>query len=116
MTVFTTQEDYLQGFQSTFEVVEKRESNALKDYLTDQIRHLNTLVDQISSENFWEVWPKILGIDAKINLVAELINFEDFSSEDILRIVETDYRTYVKELCGYDLSMETKHSMVFNVM
>lgn len=84
--------------------------------MTDQIRHLNTLVDQISSENFWEVWPKILGIDAKINLVDELINFEDFSSEDILRIVETDYRTYVKELCGYDLSMETKHSMVFNVM
>ncbi|MFZ4845511.1 DUF7006 family protein [Enterococcus casseliflavus] len=115
MTVFTTKEDYLQGFQSTFEAVEKRESNVLKDYLTDQIRHLNTLIDHISSGNFWEVWPKILGIDARLSLVAELLNFEDFSSEDILRIVETDYRTYFKELCGYDLSMETKHSMIFNV-
>jgi len=116
MTVFTTQQDYLQGFQRTFEAVEKRESTVLNDYLTDQICHLNTLLDQISSRNFWEVWPKILGIDAKISLVDELITFEDFSSEDILRIVETDYQTYFKELCGYDLSMETKHSMIFNVM
>ena len=114
--MFTTQQDYILGFQCTFEAVEKRESNVLKIYLADQIRRLNTLVDQISSHNFWEVWPKILGIDAKISLVAELISFENFSSEDILRIAESDYQTYFKELCGYDLSMETKHSMIFNVM
>ncbi|WP_441316288.1 DUF7006 family protein, partial [Enterococcus sp. PF-3] len=48
--------------------------------------------------------------------VSELIVFDDFSNEDIIRIVENDYRTYFKELCGYDLSMDPKHSMIFNVL
>ncbi|ENZ6560571.1 hypothetical protein ACG6R3_002783 [Enterococcus faecium] len=49
-------------------------------------------------------------------IVSELISFDDFSSEDIIRIVENDYRTYFQELCGYDLSMDPKHSMIFNVL
>ncbi|WP_404830941.1 DUF7006 family protein [Enterococcus spodopteracolus] len=33
-----------------------------------------------------------------------------------MRIIETDYRMYFKELCGNDLSAKNKYSMVFNVV
>ncbi|WP_445666856.1 DUF7006 family protein, partial [Enterococcus mundtii] len=60
--------------------------------------------------------PEVLGIDAKLTLIAELIRYDDFSTQEILRLVETDYRTYLKELCGYKRSMDPKHSMIFNVV
>lgn len=116
MAVFTTQEAYLQGFQMTLEEAKKQESPVLKDYIQCHTNRLETLVEQISQENFWNVLPEILGIDAKLGIVSELIVFDDFSNEDIVRMVETDYRTYFKELCGYDLSMEPKHSVIFNVL
>lgn len=59
--------------------------------------------------------PKILGLDAKLNLVSELSRFDDFSADEIIRITENDYKTYFKELCGYDLSIEKKNSIIFNV-
>jgi len=116
MAGFTTKEAYLQGFQKTFEAAEKRESPVLKDYLHTQMDRLETLIAQLSQDNFWQAWPEILGIDAKLGIVSELLDFDDFSDEEIIRMVETDYRTYFKELCGYDHSMEPKHSMIFNVL
>lgn len=116
MAGFTTKEAYLQGFQKTFEVAEKRESPVLKDYLNTQTDRLETLIAQISQDNFWQVWPEILGIDAKLGIVSELIVFDEFSNEVIIRMIETDYRTYFNELCGYDLSMDPKHSMIFNIL
>lgn len=87
----------------------------LEDYLEKQLERLNQLIDEISKETFWKVFPKILGIDAKLSLLADLSKYEDFSEADIIRIIESDYQNYFKELCGYDLSMQTKYSIVFNV-
>lgn len=58
---------------------------------------------------------KYLGIDAKLTLLIELVSFENFSNKDIIRIVEDDYKNYFKELCGYDLKIKPKPSMIFNV-
>ena len=117
MTTFFTKEAYLAGFQNSFEEARKRESEDLKIYLNTHIQRLETLVSQICQENFCELLPEILGIDAKIGLVADLIGFEHFlDAKEILRIVESDYLTYFKELCGYDRSKEPNHSMIFNVV
>lgn len=111
MNFIETGEAYKVHFKKNFGAV----SWELMDYINDQFNQLDNLLEIISQESFWSVIPKILGIDAKLSLITELIQFEDFCHTDIIRIVETDYRTYYKELCGYDLSMETKHSLVFNV-
>lgn len=116
MPTFFTKEAYLEGFQSTFEEAEKRASEDLKVYLNTQIQRLETLVSQICQENFWELLPEILGIDAKMILVVDLIDFDHCSDVEILRIVESDYLIYFKELCGYNRSMDPKHSMIFNVV
>lgn len=116
MTEFLTTEAYLKRFQNAFEAAEKRENKDLQVYLQTQTQRLEILIAQITPKNFWQVLPEVLGIDAKLGLVVELIAFEDFSNEEIIQVVEKDYRTYFKELCGYDLSMEPKHSMIFNVL
>jgi len=113
---FFTKEAYLKGFQSIFEEAEKRASEDLKIYLNIQIQRLETLVSQICQENFWELFPEILGINVKMRLVADLIDFDNFSDVEILGIAESDYLTYFKELCGYNHSMDPKHSMIFNVV
>ncbi|MGM0322216.1 hypothetical protein IGI82_003405 [Enterococcus sp. AZ067] len=116
MLMITSKEEYLAGFYTIFNEIEKRkEHKQLAVYLNDQLNHFERLLEKISEERFWQVFPELLGIDARMSLVAELIRLDDFSEEEIIRIAESDYATYFKELCGYDLSMETKHSIIFNV-
>jgi len=114
MTVFTSKTEYLDGFQKKF-TDSNRENGALASYVEKQLTLLDQLVAGISPETFWAITPDILGIDAKLVLVTEMMRFDDFSDDEIIRIVEKDYRFYLKELCGYNLGMETKHSLVFNV-
>ncbi|MGL9768952.1 hypothetical protein IGK31_003036 [Enterococcus sp. DIV1288f] len=116
MTTFFKKEAYLEGFQSTFEEAGKRAREDLKIYLNTQIQRLETLVSQICQENFREILPETLGIDAKMGLVAALFSFDYFSDEEIIRIIESDYPIYFKELCEYNRSMDPKHSMIFKVL
>lgn len=116
MRIYESTEEYVANFYKSIEKVEfNQQTEILGNYLENQINILAQSVSMISEHNFWEVNPQILGIDAKLSLVAELIRFDDFSEEDIIRISENDYTTYFKELCGYTLNTETKHSIVFNV-
>ncbi|EPH91443.1 hypothetical protein D922_02694 [Enterococcus faecalis 06-MB-DW-09] len=114
MYMFTTKEEYSAYFR---EVIKrsKRETD-LEDYLSSQWQRLDQLTEQLSEKTFWPLFPEILGIDARLALVTELLEYDDFSTEELIRITETDYRYYLKELCGFDLSGETKPLMVFNVL
>lgn len=87
----------------------------MEDYLNSQLCNLEKLTANISKDTFWEIFPEILGIDAKLNLLVELSKFEDFSKDEIIRIIENDSKNYFKELCRYDLSTKTQSSMIFNI-
>ena len=97
------------------EIKENIGQEKLEEYCEKNLTEFAQLIESISKDNFWDVLPKILGLDAKMNLVSELSRFDDFSAEEIIRITENDYKTYFKELCGYDLSIEKKNSIIFNV-
>lgn len=114
MLSFTNIEEYLSPFEEIIKM-SRTENKRLVLYFNSQIQQLKDLIEAINSDSFWEIFPEILGIDAKLMLLIELIGFEDFPTQEILRIVEEDYRFYFKELCGYDLSMETRPSIIFNV-
>lgn len=112
--MFANRESYL----SVFEEVLRDEANTTEElsaYLTEQIAVLEASIKALSEDNFWDLFPKILGIDAKLVLSMELINFGDFSDEEIIRLTESDYQTYFKEFCGYKISQKPKHSLIFNV-
>ncbi|AUJ87101.1 DUF7006 family protein [Enterococcus sp. CR-Ec1] len=110
----TTKKEYKEYFLKKIES-SNRDSEVLSAYLDKQLKRFDELIGTIAKANFWIVFPEILGIDAKLTLLEELIRFEDFSTEELIRMVETDYCTYFKELCGYDLKTKPKPSLIFNV-
>lgn len=110
-----TAQSYIDHFKKEL-ANEGNKRAGLKKYMTSLFERLVELTSSISSETFWAIFPEILGIDAKLTLLLELISFDDFNNDEIIRIVETDYQTYFKELCGYDLKQETKPSMVFTIL
>lgn len=114
MMQLKTKDDYIKQFQTAIDQTEL-ERTTLTTYLDGQVEKLDQLIASISQETFWQTFPEILGIDAKLMLVTELMLFEDFSNEEIIRIVENDYRDYFKELCGYDLKMKNKPSIIFHL-
>lgn len=112
-----TRDEYMRQFQENLPE-DKKENEELNQYLVQQFEKLNQLISTISPDNFWENLPKIIGIDAKLTLIAEMscYDYSQLPIKEILRIVETDYRTYFKELCGNELSTKNNSSMVFNVV
>lgn len=108
-------EEYKNYFKEMIDL-SGNERESMTDYLNAQFSELELLIENISQETFWHVFPKILGVDAKLSLLTELSPFEDFSKEEIIRIIEMDYLNYFKELCGYDLKMRTKPSLIFNII
>lgn len=115
MTQLKTKTDYIKHFQEALAQAEP-ERKTLATYLDSQVKKLDQLIEGISQETFWQVFPEILGLDAKLTLLTELMPFEDFSNEEIIRIVENDYRDYFKELCGYDLKTKDKPSIIFQII
>ncbi|MGA5592379.1 DUF7006 family protein [Enterococcus mundtii] len=112
-----TKDEYMRQFQENLPE-DKKETEELNEYLVQQFEQLNQLISTISPDNFTGNFPKILGVDAKLTLIAEMICY-DYSKlpiKEILRIVETDYRMYFKELCGNEQSTKNKYSMIFNVV
>lgn len=109
-------EEYFSYYYLNFKEIKKSiEREKLEAYCEKQLTEFGQLIESISKDNFWKILPKILGLDAKMNLISELSRFDDFSADEIIRMTESDYKTYFKELCGYDLSEETKNSMIFNI-
>ncbi|MDB1710118.1 hypothetical protein PMV43_14315, partial [Enterococcus casseliflavus] len=95
--LFATKKEYVNYFQKEIDRL-PREKDTLEDYLEKQVERLNQLIEEISKETFWEVIPQILGIDAKLGLLVDLSKYEEFSDNDIIRIIESDYKNYFKEL------------------
>ncbi|WP_269924583.1 DUF7006 family protein [Enterococcus innesii] len=112
-----TKDEYMRQFQESIPQ-DKRKSEELNVYLAQQFDQLDQLTRAVSPDNFLENLPRILGIDAKLSLITELIRYDynKLPINEILRIVETDYRVYFKELCGSNLSTNNNYSMVFNVI
>ncbi|TPR55073.1 DUF7006 family protein [Enterococcus sp. OL5] len=106
----TSWEDKLQPFFNRYILIE--------DYSRQLFKDLEKLVANISQETFWEIFPKLLGIDARLALLSELVELieeVDLSPQELISWVEKDYTSYNKELCGYNLTSKTNQSFIFCV-
>lgn len=112
--LFRTKQEYSEYFSAAIVEVCK-DSNDITEYLNILLDRLSQLIESINQDTFWILIPEILGIDAKLTLLIEALQFEDLSTFEIIRIVENDYRSYFKELCGYNLSKDSKCSILFNI-
>ncbi|OTO08986.1 hypothetical protein A5882_003665 [Enterococcus sp. 4E1_DIV0656] len=111
-----TKEYYLNQYKAQL-AKKKTQHDApeLYTYMYNLFDQLLVLLTDLSEETYWRRIPYILGIDAKLSLLTEAVSLESFSDKELIRLIEQDYRSYYKELCGYDLSMETSHSLIFYV-
>ncbi|OTP19930.1 DUF7006 family protein [Enterococcus mundtii] len=114
MVPIRNREQYLYRFEELLKE-SSRSSNALQTYLYKQFNQFDKLIAHLSRETFWEIIPVVLGINSKLVLLSELVDCEEFSSKEIIRLTEQDYIYYFKKLCGYNLNMDTKHSILFNI-
>lgn len=112
--LFTSEEEYLYGFKKELQEINKLSSKA-EEYLKDQVSRLDELLESVTKETFWTTFPEILGIDSKLSAFMELINYDEFTIEDVIQLVEKDYLHYIKESCGYNLKSKPRHSLIFNV-
>lgn len=112
-------EDYIeQSFNQLKTLDIKQNYPEIYEYTQQLIRHFDEIVAQISPNNFWEIYPEILGIDARFVLLNSLLTEEcvEFDTEEeLIAIIEKDYRTVNKENCGYNLKQEAHHSLIFSV-
>ncbi|NBA63576.1 DUF7006 family protein [Enterococcus mundtii] len=115
MVLFRTRDDYVRGFQAEFNQKGKL-AEEVTVYIHHQLHQLDYLVESITKENFWEVLPQVIGIDAKLMMISDLMELDNLTMKEIIRITENEYHYYLKELCGYDLPAKPKHSIVFNIM
>ncbi|MBS7576940.1 MULTISPECIES: hypothetical protein [unclassified Enterococcus] len=116
MKSFKNNFNYQQKWQIEVEV-ENSDAAILKNYNLTLLKELDTLIKEISSENFWEIIPKILGIDSKLNLLNFFLLESDAvsNSKEIIEIIEKDYLSYNKELCGYRLNETPSYSLIFDI-
>lgn len=113
---FQSKEAYCQKFEVQINQKKTKQSvPRLYAYMQEQFDQLDNLLKDLSEETFWQTIPLILGVDAKLSLLVESVQLEEFTADELIRMIEQDYRTYHKELCGYNLSMETNPSLIFHV-
>lgn len=109
-------DQYIKEFK--FEEEKWYQHKLIKTYVENQAKIMNQAVRGLHESNFWEIIPQILGIDSKLVLLRKLlVSIDNFglTDEQVLEIVEKDYLSYNKELCGYKLNDFTNHSLIFKV-
>lgn len=119
MEKFTNLIEYIQSWEKIFRPFCNRYA-LIESYYNQLIKDFEQLIEELNTETFWEIFPKVLGIDARLALLNELIELlqaEDLAIDpkDLVALIEKDYKFYTKELCGYNLNSKTNCSLIFQV-
>ncbi len=99
MPKFITNKEYMNQFQQSVDKA-GQERIVLKIYLNKQFQKLNQLIETISNETFWQVFPEILGIDAKLTLLTEMISFDDFRMKKLFGLLKMTIKIILKSYVG----------------
>lgn len=110
---------YKKRIMKQFEEDKNLKDAQLVKYLNHQFEDLDSLVNNISKENFWENVQKFIGIDSKLQLLRFAVSYRMFeweSVDQILSDIETDYKYINQELYGYRLNEEAPLSIIFEAL
>lgn len=92
----------------------------IESYSNELLTNLRKLCTSISPDNIWIILPKILGIDSKLRILGELLDIGisknlEMKEDDVIALVERDFISFNKELCGYKLNEDIKCALIFNI-
>lgn len=116
MVLLLTKNEYINEIKTQLRNgLKELQTDELLDYINNLFQQLDGFIENISKESFWDIFPRVLGVDAKLMLLSELIKLDNLATDEIIRLTEKDYLHYLKELCGYNLNEKTNYSLVFNI-
>lgn len=87
-------------------------------YIKNLFAELEYYEKDLTKENLWRTFPKMIGIDSKLNILQSLIKVDEavlLKETQILEIVEKDYVSYTKEAFGFKLNENPHFALLFNV-
>ncbi|WP_430611887.1 DUF7006 family protein [Enterococcus sp. DIV0876] len=95
-----------------------QQSSLIGQYIEDMIMEFEQIVANINGQNFWRLYPILMGVDARLVLLDSLLSLPniDLTEEELIQMVEKDYTTINKEFCGYSLNEEAHESLLFDVI
>jgi hypothetical protein len=115
--VFDNAEVYFDYFEKKCDELAKYEQNYRVVEEIHKVREeMLEVIDAITPDTFFYSVSKVLGYDARLQILIEMVNdFPTLSNEQIVELSRRDYKSYSKELCGYCLRDKVPHSLYFSV-
>lgn len=118
MVDINDRKQYILEWRDIFNELEITKYPVLSMYIKDLFTELEYYEEDLTKENIWRIFPKMIGIDSKLNILQSLIKVDEtffLKETQILEIVEKDYVSYTKEAFGFKLNETPHFSLLFNV-
>ena len=100
------------------QVNEQRVDSLIGQYIVELKKKFEQTLSDINGQNFWSVYPILMGLDARFVLLDSLLSIIDLdlAEEEVIQFVEKDYLTINKELCGYAMNETPHESLIFTII
>ncbi|WP_312540638.1 DUF7006 family protein [Enterococcus sp.] len=100
------------------QVNEQRVDSLIGQYIVELKKKFEQTLSDINGQNFWSVYPILMGLDARFVLLDSLLSIIDLdlAEEEVIQLVEKDYLTINKELCGYAMNETPHESLIFTII
>lgn len=95
----------------------KIQDNAkILNYTEELFEEMESLLFVDKDTLLFPIYRKVLGIEAKLLMIREALKYNFFdldTEEEVIKLIETDYMTYMIELCGYNRNEQVATSIIF---
>lgn len=118
MKTYKNLKDYKNSFQKTSKMVKLGEQTELINFYESLLLQLDSYIQKLNSDNFWQILPYILGLDAKFVLLEFYIEAEvkdNYHPKEIIKNIEKDYKYLNQEYCGYSINEQPHPSIIFSI-
>ncbi|MBI0605124.1 DUF7006 family protein [Enterococcus faecalis] len=119
--LFDDKRDYLKYFyEKSSDFYNEKQNPLLAKEILEICLQIETQIENISSFNFFKTLSKILGLDARLQIILELESYmsdDEYKMEEqeIINLSRKDYIYYIKEKSGIPLVEPPIHSLYFLV-
>lgn len=118
MVNINNRKQYILEWHVIFKDLDIAKYPTLVTYIKDLFLELEHFELALKNETIWQIFPKLIGIDSKLNILQSLLKVGEIVSLEetqIIDIIEKDYLAYTKESFGFKLNEQPNFSILFNV-
>ncbi|WP_313509890.1 DUF7006 family protein [Enterococcus sp.] len=115
--IMNTNHYFEQMISRKLQVNDQRVESLIGQYIINLKKDFEQTLSEINGQNFWSVYPILMGLDARFVLLDSLLSIADHDlEEEVIQMVKKDYLTINKELCGYAMNETPHESLIFTII